>query len=101
MPKANDNIVKNTIQMRPNFILPKPAKKIACAGQQINKIEQTKVPYELLKTAKVLVLKRIRVKTIPFTAASRLSSDEFSDSRFIADEAGAIVDDLPTFLPIL
>ena len=38
-----DHIVKNIIQMRPNFISPKSVKNIACVGHKIIKFEQKEV----------------------------------------------------------
>jgi len=48
----DNSIVKNKIQMGPNFISPESGKKIACVyGQKINKFGLKKGPYDPLKTA--------------------------------------------------
>ncbi len=38
-----DHIVKNVIQMRPNFISLESVKNIACVGEATNKFEQKEV----------------------------------------------------------
>ena len=43
MTNSIDHIVKNIIQMGPNFISPELVKIIACVGKKINKFEQEEV----------------------------------------------------------
>ena len=43
MTNSIDHIVKNIIQMGPNFISPESVKNIACVGQKTNKFEQKEV----------------------------------------------------------
>ena len=43
MTNLIDHIVKNKIQIEPNFILPKLMKIIACVGKKSNILEQEEV----------------------------------------------------------
>lgn len=52
LTNAIDHIVKNIIQMGPNFISLESVKNFPSVGQKINKIGQKEVPYDLRTTAK-------------------------------------------------